>query len=113
MPRYTPSGKKIVYRKPKAAVPPELLAVIDGQAVKVLKLRDDYGDLKARVTRLDRRAYEAGFEADLAADPGRRKILSDQADRLTRQAGALRADLDQAAQVLREQETVLSGLHGE
>ena len=113
MPRLTPSGKRIVHRKPTFPVPPGLLATIDAQAVKVLQLRDDCADLRARVSRVNRQAFEAGFEADLASDPELRKILSDRANRLSGQASTLWAELDRAAQMLQEQESQLSGLHRE
>jgi hypothetical protein len=113
LPRYAPSGKRLVSRPVRPRPPRELLAAIDGLAAKVLKFRADRDDLEARVQRLDHAAYGARFEAGRAADPGLRKILNDQADRLAVQAGNARSRLSDAERALGGYELALGRLHQE
>jgi hypothetical protein len=111
VPRYSRDGKRLVTRKPRAEVPAEVLASIDMEASKVLKLRGDVDGLRGHARRLGHTAYRVAFAADMATHPGLRKALYDQAAQLERQAGEARVRVSRAERDLAGRMQALRGLH--
>jgi hypothetical protein len=113
MARYTLDGKRIVNRPARFPVPQELLADIDGQAAKVLKLRADRDGSQSRIRGLELDARQAQAVADATAVRGMRKILNDKAVQLRQQAADVKVRLSRTERTLAEHEAALGALHQE